>query len=45
MNVDDIVSNADEALYKAKFLRKNRVERYYSILDDLQNSVGTTTRR
>jgi diguanylate cyclase (GGDEF)-like protein/putative nucleotidyltransferase with HDIG domain len=40
INVDDIVKSADEALYKAKFLRKNRVERYYSILDDLQNSVG-----
>ena len=36
----EIVKNADEALYRAKFLRKNRVESYYSILDDLQNDVN-----
>jgi len=40
MSVDNLVNYADDALYKAKFLRKNRVERYYSILDELQNSVG-----
>ena len=36
----EIVKNADEALYSAKFLRKNRVETYYSILDDLQKNVN-----
>jgi diguanylate cyclase (GGDEF)-like protein len=37
---DEIVKYADEALYRAKFLRKNRVETYYSILDDLQNDIN-----
>jgi diguanylate cyclase (GGDEF)-like protein/putative nucleotidyltransferase with HDIG domain len=36
----EIVKYADEALYRAKFLRKNRVESYFSILDDLQNDIG-----
>lgn len=40
----DIIKNADEALYNAKFLRKNRVERYYSILEDLQNTVDKDDR-
>jgi diguanylate cyclase (GGDEF)-like protein/putative nucleotidyltransferase with HDIG domain len=37
---EEIVKYADEALYRAKFLRKNRVESYYSILDDLQNDIN-----
>jgi diguanylate cyclase (GGDEF)-like protein len=35
----ELIKNADEALYRAKFLRKNRVERYTSILDGLKNSL------
>lgn len=35
----ELVKHADEALYKAKFLRKNTVEMYSSILDDLQNDI------
>lgn len=31
----DLLKAADEALYKAKYFRKNRVEAYTSILDDL----------
>jgi diguanylate cyclase (GGDEF)-like protein/putative nucleotidyltransferase with HDIG domain len=39
-SVIEIVKYADEALYRAKFLRKNRVESYFSILDDLQNDIN-----
>lgn len=35
----ELIKYADEALYRAKFLRKNRVEAYTSILDDLQDNV------
>jgi diguanylate cyclase (GGDEF)-like protein len=35
----ELIKNADEALYRAKFLRKNRVERYTSILDGLKNNL------
>ena len=35
----ELIRSADEALYKAKFLRKNRVESYYSFLDDLQKKA------
>ncbi len=36
---DEIIRYADEALYRAKSFRKNRVESYSSILDDLKNDV------
>lgn len=36
---NELVKCADAAMYRAKFLRKNRVELYYSILDDLQNDI------
>ncbi len=36
----ELVKFADEALYRAKFLSKNSVEAYYSILDDLQKDVN-----
>ena len=36
----EIVKYADEALYRAKFLRKNRVESYSSILNDLQKEIN-----
>ena len=35
----DLLKCADDACYRAKFLRKNRVESYYSILEELQNEV------
>ena len=35
----ELVKFADEALYRAKFLKKNNVEIYASVLDDLQNSI------
>ncbi|MGL5381307.1 HD-GYP domain-containing protein [Clostridium sp.] len=38
---DDItlIKSADDALYRAKFFNKNRVETYTSILDDLKNDI------
>lgn len=36
----ELVKFADEALYRAKFLKKNNVEIYASVLDDLQNSIN-----
>ncbi|MGV8905462.1 MAG: diguanylate cyclase [Acetobacterium sp.] len=35
----ELVAQADEALYRAKFFRKNRVESYTSILDNLRSSL------
>ncbi len=37
----DLLKAADEALYKAKYFRRNRVEAYTSILDDLHEQEGT----
>jgi len=34
-----LIQNADEALYKAKFISKNRVETYYSVFDELSLSL------
>lgn len=39
-NGKDLVTQADEALYRAKFFRKNRVESYVSILDNLKDSLS-----
>jgi len=36
---DEIIRCADEALYRAKFFKKNRVEAYSSILDDLKSDL------
>ena len=36
---DELFKNADDALYRAKFFNKNRVETYTSIFDDLKSSV------
>lgn len=35
----ELVKSADDALYRAKFLHKNRVETYVSILDDIRDKV------
>ena len=34
-----LFDSADEALYRAKFLQRNRVESYYSVLDAVQRSL------
>lgn len=35
----EIIKSADDALYRAKFFNKNRVETYTSILDELKNDI------
>ncbi|SHH14471.1 diguanylate cyclase [Clostridium grantii] len=35
----DLIKSADDALYRAKFFNKNRVEIYSSILDELKNDI------
>lgn len=35
----DLLKSADDACYRAKFLKKNRVEAYHSILEELQQDV------
>jgi len=35
----ELLKRADEACYRAKFLYKNRVESYHSILEDLQKNM------
>ncbi|GIM28593.1 diguanylate cyclase [Clostridium polyendosporum] len=35
----ELIKSADDALYRAKFFRKNRVETYSSILDELKNDI------
>ncbi|GAA0084357.1 diguanylate cyclase [Clostridium sp. CTA-7] len=35
----DLIKSADDALYRAKFFNKNRVETYTSILDELKNDI------
>lgn len=35
----ELIKYADDALYRAKFFNKNRVEIYYSILDDLKKDI------
>ncbi len=39
-NSTELIKSADDALYRAKFLYKNRVETYISILDDIKNKVN-----
>jgi diguanylate cyclase (GGDEF)-like protein len=43
-NGDELIKGADDACYRAKFLQKNRVEEYYSILDELQRDIDETDR-
>lgn len=35
----ELIRYADDALYRAKFLNKNRVEAYHSILDDIKKDI------
>lgn len=35
----DLIKSADDALYRAKFFNKNRVETYTSILDELKEDI------
>lgn len=35
----ELIKSADDALYRAKFFRKNRVETYSSILDELKKDI------
>ena len=35
----ELINSADDALYRAKFFNKNRVETYTSILDDLKKDI------
>lgn len=39
INDFQLINSADDALYRAKFFNKNRVETYTSILDDLKNDI------
>ncbi|WP_027625576.1 bifunctional diguanylate cyclase/phosphohydrolase [Clostridium lundense] len=38
-NENELVSSADDALYRAKFFNKNRVECYYSVLEELKRDI------
>ncbi|MPM73318.1 hypothetical protein SDC9_120298 [bioreactor metagenome] len=40
----DLIKNADDACYRAKFLMKNRVEAYHSILEEIQNDVDESAK-
>jgi diguanylate cyclase (GGDEF)-like protein/putative nucleotidyltransferase with HDIG domain len=35
----ELINTADDALYRAKFFNKNRVECYYSVLDELKTDM------
>ncbi|AGK98405.1 bifunctional diguanylate cyclase/phosphohydrolase [Clostridium pasteurianum] len=35
----ELIKSADDALYRAKFFNKNRVETYHSILDELKEDI------
>lgn len=35
----ELIKSADDALYRAKFFNKNRVETYHSILDELKKDI------
>lgn len=36
---EDLIKSADDALYRAKFFNKNRVECYHSILEELKEDI------
>ena len=35
----ELINTADDALYRAKFFNKNRVVRYYSVLEELKSDI------
>lgn len=35
----ELINTADDALYRAKFFNKNRVENYYSVLEELKSDM------
>lgn len=35
----ELINMADDALYRAKFFNKNRVESYYSVLEELKSNI------
>lgn len=38
-NEMELVNSADDALYRAKFFNKNRVETYYSVIEELKEDI------
>lgn len=38
-NSVELINSADDALYRAKFFNKNRVETYYSIIEELKKDI------
>lgn len=38
-NEIELINSADDALYRAKFFNKNRVETYYSVLEELKKDI------
>lgn len=38
-NKKELINTADDALYRAKFFNKNRVESYYSVLEELKEDI------
>lgn len=38
-NKEELINRADDALYRAKFFNKNRVEAYHSILEELKEDI------
>lgn len=41
---DDLIKLADDALYKAKYISKNKVVLYYSVLDELKGELDKSER-
>lgn len=41
---DDLIKMADDALYKAKYISKNKVVLYYSVLDELKGELDKSER-
>jgi len=39
-NKEGLIRAADQALYKAKFMNKNKVEVYFSVLDELKDKIN-----
>ncbi|KPU44539.1 cyclic di-GMP phosphodiesterase response regulator RpfG [Oxobacter pfennigii] len=41
---DELIKKADDAMYKAKYMSKNKVEIYFSVLDDLKQLLNESER-